>query len=103
MCVFFFFLNVVVSETDRLIPVNFDSCPDSTLQAVACQRAHEHRGGGPEHAALTVTLVVVVVSGRVARPIPMTITTSLAEVAIVTIAMPTTTCSRRRVGVCFVY
>ena len=31
----------------------------------------------------------------------MTITTFLAEVAMVTIAMPTT--SRRRVGVCFVY
>ena len=39
------------------------------------------------YAALTVTLVVVVASGWVARPIPMTITTSLAEVAMVTIAI----------------
>ena len=52
-------------------------------------------------AALAVTLVAVVASGQVARPIPMTITTFLAEVAMVTIAVPTT--SRRRVGVGFVY
>ena len=55
------------------------------------------------YAALTVTLVVVVVSGRVARPIPMTISTFLTEVAMVTIAMSATTCSRRRVGISFVH
>ena len=54
-------------------------------------------------ATLTFTLVVVVVSGRVARPIPMTITTFLTEVAMVTIALPTTSRTSRRVGVGFVY
>ena len=52
---------------------------------------------------MTVTSVVVVVSGRVARPIPMTISTFLTEVAMVTIAMFATTCSRRRVGISFVH
>ena len=42
-------------------------------------------------AALAVTLIAVVASGQVAKPIPMTITTFLAEVAMVTIAMSATT------------
>ena len=71
--------------------------------ALAGMHADSRGGYAAGYAALTVTLVVVVASGWVARPIPMTITTSLAEVAMVTIAMPTTTCSRRRVGVCFVH